>query len=127
MYAFLLSTLSIAVAEFGDKTQFLALLFGARFKRPLPILLGLLTSTILNHTLAAVVGVWISDHLGGTLLRWGLGLSFLGVALWSLQINSCRARPMPPLIASGPSRPPFSPFLSERWGIRHRWSPSPSR
>ena len=85
MNAFWVSIAVVAAAELGDKTQFLALLLGARFKRPVPILLGMLASTTLNHTLAGLVGVWVGWHLQGMTLRWILGISFLTVAFWTLR------------------------------------------
>jgi len=83
--AFLISMMAVAAAEFGDKTQFLALLFGARFQRPLPIILGMLISTVVNYTMACALGLWIRDHLSIQVLHWSLGLLFLAVALWFLQ------------------------------------------
>ena len=84
MEAFFISMMAVAAAEFGDKTQFLALLFGARFRRPFPIISGMLISTVVNHTMACAIGLWLRDHLATQLLRWSLGLLFLAVALWFL-------------------------------------------
>jgi Ca2+/H+ antiporter, TMEM165/GDT1 family len=83
--AFLISMMAVAAAEFGDKTQFIALLFGARFRRPIPIILGMLASSVANYTLACTLGVWLRDRLDGPLLHWGLGLLFLAVAIWFLR------------------------------------------
>ncbi|MCD6027524.1 MAG: hypothetical protein K0R08_2043 [Solimicrobium sp.] len=85
MDAFLVSTLAIAIGEMGDKTQLLALLLAARFKRPLPIVLGIFVATISNHLLAGMFGFWIAHHLPAEFLRWSLGLSFLAIAAWTLK------------------------------------------
>ena len=84
MEAFLLSTGIVALAEIGDKTQLLAFLLAAKFRRPVPIVLGILVATIANHALAAAVGAWISSALGPQALRWVLGVSFLAMAAWTL-------------------------------------------
>jgi len=93
MEAFLISMMAVAAAEFGDKTQFLALLFGARFRRPLPVVLGMLTSTAVNHTLACAVGLWLREHLNSQLLHWSLGLLFLAVAIWFLHLDRQKGEP----------------------------------
>ena len=93
MDAFLVSTLVVAVGEIGDKTQLLALLLAARFRRPLPIILGILFATILNHGLAGVVGELIRAALSPELLRWLLGLSFIGIALWALKPDTLDDEP----------------------------------
>jgi putative Ca2+/H+ antiporter (TMEM165/GDT1 family) len=82
--AFLVSTGVVALAEIGDKTQLLALLLTARFRRPLPIVLGIFVATIANHALAGIVGGWIVTLLGPAAMRWILGLSFLAMAAWAL-------------------------------------------
>lgn len=84
MEAFLVSTLVVAVGEIGDKTQLLALILAARFKRPLPIIAGILVATVLNHTVAGLVGGWVRSIASPDALRWGLGLSFLAIAAWAL-------------------------------------------
>lgn len=84
MEAFLISTGIVALAEIGDKTQLLAFLLAAKFRRPLPIVMGILAATVANHALAAGVGAWISTLLGPEAMRWVLGLSFLGMAAWTL-------------------------------------------
>ena len=84
MEAFLLSTGIVGLAEIGDKTQLLAFLLAAKFRRPVPIVLGILVATVVNHALAAAVGAWISSALGPQALRWVLGLSFLAMAAWTL-------------------------------------------
>lgn len=85
MQALLLSTLAVAVAEIGDKTQLLALLLAARFRRPWPIVLGILVATLLNHALAAWAGALVARWLTPETLRWLVAGSFLAVALWALR------------------------------------------
>jgi putative Ca2+/H+ antiporter (TMEM165/GDT1 family) len=82
--AFLVSTGIVALAEIGDKTQLLALVLAARFRRPGPICLGILFATLLNHAGAAAIGAWAGDFLEGPYGRWGLALSFFAVAVWAL-------------------------------------------
>ncbi|WP_428313119.1 TMEM165/GDT1 family protein [Hydrocarboniphaga sp.] len=82
--AFLVSTGVVALAEMGDKTQLLAIVLAARFRKPLPIVLGILAATLLNHAVAGYVGVWISQHVPEVYLRWFLGLSFIAMAAWLL-------------------------------------------
>lgn len=84
MEAFLVSTGIVALAEIGDKTQLLAFLLAAKFRRPLPIVLAILVATIANHAFAAAIGSWITTLLGPETLRWVLGISFLLMAGWIL-------------------------------------------
>ena len=84
MQALLISTGVVALAEMGDKTQLLAFILAARFKRPLPIVAGIFVATLFNHGLAGALGAWITTAVSPQLLRWILGLSFLGMALWTL-------------------------------------------
>ncbi|HEX5651241.1 MAG TPA: TMEM165/GDT1 family protein [Steroidobacteraceae bacterium] len=84
MEAFLISTGIVALAEIGDKTQLLALVLAARFRKPLPIILGILIATLANHALAGAAGAWISALVGPTAMRWILGLSFIAMAVWTL-------------------------------------------
>src|SRR5689334_24628727 len=80
----------------GDKTQLLALLLAARFRKPLPIVAAILLATLANHTAAAWVGDWIARALGPELLRWVVGMSFLAMAVWMLvpdEIDTDEARP----------------------------------
>ncbi|WP_426336178.1 TMEM165/GDT1 family protein [Pseudoduganella sp. R-31] len=84
MESLLVSTGVVALAEIGDKTQLLAFLLAARFKKPLPIVAGILIATIFNHGLAGALGAWITSLLTPEVLRWVLGLSFLGMAAWTL-------------------------------------------
>jgi len=85
MPALLTSTLVVAIAEIGDKTQLLSLVLAARFRRPAPIIAGILAATLLNHAIAAWVGEWVATALGPEVLRWSLGVSFLAIALWALR------------------------------------------
>ena len=85
MEAFLVSTLAVAVGEIGDKTQLLALLLAARYKKPVPIILGILVATLANHALAGLFGQWVVQHVSPDVMRWALGLSFLGIAAWTLK------------------------------------------
>ena len=85
MNPFLISVAAVALAEIGDKTQLLSLLLAARYRKPVPIIVGILLSTLLNHALAALVGEWIGRALGPDAIRWGIGISFLAIALWTLK------------------------------------------
>lgn len=84
MEAFFVATGVVALAEMGDKTQLLALILAARFRKPWPIVLGIFTATVLNHALAGAVGNWVTHFLGADVLRWILGGSFIAMALWML-------------------------------------------
>ncbi|HNS58663.1 TMEM165/GDT1 family protein [Nitrosomonas europaea] len=84
MESFLVSTGVVALAEIGDKTQLLAFLLAARFKKPLPIMLGILVATLINHGLAGFLGAWITATVSPDILRWILGLSFIGMAIWTM-------------------------------------------
>lgn len=84
MEALLISTGVVALAEIGDKTQLLAFILAARFKKPLPIILGILAATVVNHGLAGALGAWVTSVLTPEVLRWVLGASFIGMAIWTL-------------------------------------------
>ena len=84
MESLFVSTGVVALAEIGDKTQLLAFLLATRFKKPLPIIAGILVATILNHAMAGALGAWITATLSPEVLRWILGLSFIGMAIWTL-------------------------------------------
>ena len=84
MEAFLISTSIVALAEMGDKTQLLALVLAARFRKPWPIVLGIFVATVLNHALAGAAGAWVTTVLGPQVLRWVLGVSFIAMAVWML-------------------------------------------
>ena len=84
MEAFLVATGVVALAEMGDKTQLLALILAARFRKPWPIVAGIFTATVLNHALAGAVGNWVTQFLGPDILRWILGGSFIAMAVWMM-------------------------------------------
>ncbi len=84
MEAFLVSLGAVALGEMGDKTQLLAIVLAARFRRPAPIVLGILVATLANHAAAALVGGWLAHELGARALRWVIGLSFLAMAAWMM-------------------------------------------
>ena len=84
MEALFVSTGVVALAEIGDKTQLLALLLTTRFRRPWPIVLGILVATLANHAFASAVGSWLVGVIGAHTLRWILGLSFIAMAAWTL-------------------------------------------
>jgi|SRR5690554_672261 len=84
MEALIASTVAVAIAEMGDKTQLLALLLVGRYGRPLLICLGILVATLINHGLSAWLGSWLGDLIPTTWLPWIIGCSFLAVALWML-------------------------------------------
>ncbi len=84
MEALYISTGVVALAEMGDKTQLLAFILAARFKKPVPIILGILLATLVNHGLAGALGAWITSVISPDTMRWVLGLSFIGMAIWTL-------------------------------------------
>ena len=83
--ALLVSTGTVALAEIGDKTQLLALLLAARFRKPWPIIAGILVATLLNHALAGWLGALAASWLTPEVLRWVVAASFIGIALWTLK------------------------------------------
>jgi putative Ca2+/H+ antiporter (TMEM165/GDT1 family) len=84
MESLLISTGVVALAEIGDKTQLLAFILAARFKKPLPIILGIFCATIVNHGLAGALGAWITSAITPETMRWVLGASFIAMAIWTL-------------------------------------------
>lgn len=84
MEAFLISTGIVALAEIGDKTQLLAFILAAKFRKPVSIILGILVATLANHGFAGAVGSWITTLMGPETLRWVLGVSFIAMAAWTL-------------------------------------------
>ena len=84
MESLFVSTGVVALAEIGDKTQLLAFILAARFKKPIPIVLGILAATVINHGLAGALGAWITSTITPEVLRWILGASFIGMAIWTL-------------------------------------------
>jgi len=84
MDSFFISTGVVTLAEMGDKTQLLAFILAARFKRPLPIIAGILVATVINHGLAGALGAWITQAIRPDVLRWLLAASFIGMAIWTM-------------------------------------------
>jgi putative Ca2+/H+ antiporter (TMEM165/GDT1 family) len=84
MEAFLISTGIVALAEIGDKTQLLAFILAAKFRKPLPIIAGILVATVANHAFAGALGAWITSLVAPGTMRWVLGLSFIAMAVWTL-------------------------------------------
>ncbi|MBU0587757.1 MAG: TMEM165/GDT1 family protein [Gammaproteobacteria bacterium] len=84
MEALFVSTGVVALAEIGDKTQLLAFILAARFKKPVPIIAGILCATIINHGLAGALGAWITSMVSPEIMRWVLGTSFIGMAIWTM-------------------------------------------
>lgn len=96
MEAFLVSTGLVAVAEIGDKTQLLALVLGARYRKPWTIVGGILLATLLNHACAGALGGWVASALDPGALRWIVGLSFLAIAAWALKPDAADGDAPPP-------------------------------
>jgi putative Ca2+/H+ antiporter (TMEM165/GDT1 family) len=82
--AFLISTGLVSIAEIGDKTMLLAIMLAATWRRPLPIILGILAATVANHAFAALAGSVLARFMDAEWLRWGVGLAFIGFAVWAL-------------------------------------------
>jgi putative Ca2+/H+ antiporter (TMEM165/GDT1 family) len=93
--ALLVSTGTVALAEIGDKTQLLALLLAARFRKPWPIIAGILVATVLNHALAAWIGQLAAGWLTPQALRWIVAASFIGIALWTLKPDTLDDESLP--------------------------------
>jgi len=102
MEAFLVSTGIVALAEMGDKTQLLALVLALRFRKPWPIVAGILVATLANHGLAGAVGAWVTTFVGPQILRWILAASFIGMAVWML---------IPDTLDDGEAK------VAPRWGV----------
>jgi putative Ca2+/H+ antiporter (TMEM165/GDT1 family) len=88
MEAFIVSTGTVLLAEMGDRTQLLALVLTARFRKPWPILAGILLATLANHLVAGLIGVWFGKFLTLGILDAVVGVSMLGMALWSLKADT---------------------------------------
>ena len=88
---FLVSTLVVAVAEIGDKTQLLSLVLSARYRKPVPIVFGILCATLANHALAGAVGEWVGAQFSAQTLRWVLALSLFAIAAWTLKPDKIEA------------------------------------
>ena len=85
MEPLLVSTATVALAEIGDKTQLLALLLAARYRKPWPIVAGILVATLLNHAMAGWLGALAASWLTPQVLRWIVAASFIAIALWTLK------------------------------------------
>jgi putative Ca2+/H+ antiporter (TMEM165/GDT1 family) len=85
MDAFIASTLLVALAEIGDKTQLLSFVLAARLRRPWAIIAGILVATLANHALAGWVGTWIGEFLSPETLRWVTGIVFIAFGIWTLK------------------------------------------
>jgi putative Ca2+/H+ antiporter (TMEM165/GDT1 family) len=83
MNPFFVSTTSVAVGELGDKTQLLSLILATRLRKSVPIIAGIFVATLVNHLIACSVGEWVGTLITPSMLRWILGISFLGVAVWA--------------------------------------------
>ncbi len=88
MQTFLISTVTVALAEIGDKTQLLSLILAAKYRKPWPICAGILLATLVNHALAGSVGALVAQYLTPEILKWITALSFFSVALWTLKPDS---------------------------------------
>lgn len=84
MGAFLVSTGVVSLAEIGDKTQLIALVLAARYRRPVTIVMAILLATLLNHGLAGGLGIWLSNLLQPVIMEWILGIGFIIMAFWML-------------------------------------------
>jgi putative Ca2+/H+ antiporter (TMEM165/GDT1 family) len=104
MISFLVSAAVVAVAEIGDKTQLLALVLAAKFRKPIPITLGILVATLANHAAAAAIGTWLSRVIGPDVMRWLLGMSFIAMGIWML-------------IPDKPDLDEGKPSTKDGWGV----------
>ena len=104
MNSFLVSAAVVAVAEIGDKTQLLALVLAAKFRKPIPIILGILVATLANHAAAAAVGTWLTRVVGPDVMRWLLGISFIAMGIWTL-------------IPDKPDLDDGNPSTKDGWGV----------
>ena len=82
--AFIVSTSVVALAEMGDKTQLLSLILAARYRKPMPIVLGILVATLLNHAMAGALGAWLSSLMRPEVLNWVMAAAFIVMGLWIL-------------------------------------------
>ncbi len=96
MEAFLTSTSIVAVAEMGDKTQLLSFVLAARFRKPWPIVLGILLATLANHFLAGAVGAWIASLVSPATLKWIVAIAFFAFGLWALKPDELEEDPAMP-------------------------------
>jgi putative Ca2+/H+ antiporter (TMEM165/GDT1 family) len=85
MQTLIVSTVAVAIAEIGDKTQLLSLILAAKYRKPWPICLGILAATLANHAIAGEVGALVASYLTPEVVKWVTAISFLSVALWTLK------------------------------------------
>jgi len=104
--AYVVSTLLVAMAEMGDRTQLLAIMLASRYRKPVPILLGILVATLANHALAALVGFYLSSLLSAVWFRYLIAASFIAMALWALIPDKADEE------QEGRSRPGMGVFLT---------------
>jgi hypothetical protein len=113
--AFLTSTLLVAIAETGDKTQLLSFVLAAKLRRFWPIVLGIFAATIANHALAGSVGAWVASLVRPDVLRWAIGIAFVGFGLWTLKPDTLEGEPdVRPAARSSP------PSWRSSWGDKIR-------
>jgi putative Ca2+/H+ antiporter (TMEM165/GDT1 family) len=130
---FVVSSLLVALAEMGDRTQLLAILLASRFRKPAPILLGILAATLANHALAALAGYYVSSLLTATWFKYVISISFIAMALWALvpdkeddNLASERLSHAGVFLATPASSSPRRCRSSWwRWATRPRWPPPP--
>jgi|SRR5271165_30298 len=95
MEAFLVSVATISIAEMGDRTQLLSLVLSARFRRPLPIIAGIMFATLANHAAAGLAGHWFGNLLKPKVLEISVGVSMIAMALWTLRPDKLDQDAMP--------------------------------
>ncbi len=125
MEAFFVSTGVVALAEVGDKTQLLAFLLAARFKKPLPIIAGILVATLINHGLAGALGAWITQSVSPQVLRWVLGASFIGMAIWTLIPDEIEEEETQIAQRFGVFGATLITFFLAEMATKHKWPPWP--
>ncbi|HLW23383.1 MAG TPA: TMEM165/GDT1 family protein [Steroidobacteraceae bacterium] len=113
MQAFLVSLGTVALAEIGDRTQLLALVLAARFRRPWPILAGILCASAANHAVAGLIGVWIGHRLAPRTLDIIVGLGMIAMAIWTLKPDKLEESPVPASAAGAFIATLTSFFLAE--------------
>ena len=126
--AFIVSTSVVALAEMGDKTQLLSLILAARYRKPMPIVLGILVATLLNHAIAGALGAWLSSLMRPEVLNWVMAAAFIAMGLWILVPDKLDeddvAVPKQQMVCFLPQ---WSHFFWRRWAIKHNLQPSPWR
>ncbi|MBV8124631.1 MAG: TMEM165/GDT1 family protein [Paucibacter sp.] len=84
MESFLVSTSVVGLAEIGDKTQLLSLVLAARYRKPVPIVMGVLVATLVNHACSGALGAWLANVIDPTIMNWAVVASFAVMAVWIL-------------------------------------------